>query len=244
MEIEVVFKNKAFVDLLIHIVEDLKTKYRNSLPYNCGYYNGTYYSWDCWNLVKSIIWGWEECKDVGYYCFLPDKYGLGDWNGKQILEHCTDVSSDFTYIEVGEYLLTEKADHAAIYIGEHEYGGSMFNVVECTPAWFGGVQFSYVDNLGVRKRNQYDSASWGKWKYHGKLPWVEYNYKDEKAEQKKKEREKKIKLLMKNYDNLYLQLAQEIIDGKWGNGAQRVKALNACGYDYKFAQSLVDAKLG
>ena len=241
--IEVVYSNKKFVDILINIAENLKSKYKNVFPYNCGFYNGTYYSWDCWNLVKSIIWGWEESKEKGYYCYLPDKYGLGDWNGKQILEHCNDISTDFTYVEVGEFLLTEKGDHAGIYIGEHEYGGSMFNVVECTPAWAGGVQFSYVTNLGVRKRNIYDKSSFGSWKFHGKLPWVEYKYKDKKAEEKKKKREEKIKLIQQNYCNLYLQLADEIIAGKWGNGAQRRKALNSCGYDYKYAQSIVDAKL-
>ena len=178
MEIEVVFDNKTFIDKLIYIVEELKTKYKNSLPFNCGYYDGNCYSWDCWNLIKSLIWGWKDTRIKGYYCYEPDKYGLGDWNGKQILEHCNVISTDFTYIPIGSYLLTEKGDHAGIYIGNYEYSGCIFNVVECTPAWLGGVQFSYVDNLGVRKRNKYDSAKFGTWKYNAKLPLVEYKYKD------------------------------------------------------------------
>lgn len=244
MEIQIAFDNKTFVDKLIHIVENIPTKYMNTLPYNCGYcHKNGYYSWDCWNLIKSLIWGWEEVGYTGYYCFEPDKYGLGDWNGRQILEKCENISTDFTYLQVGEYLLNEDASHAGIYIGEHEYGGCMFNVVECTPAWLGGVQFSWVDTMGKRKQNKYSQKLFGSWKYHGLLPWVEYKYKDEKAEKKKKEKEEKIRLVQKNYCSLYMKLAQEIIDGKWGNGAQRRKALNNCGYDYKYAQSLVDIKL-
>lgn len=244
MEIKIVFDNKQFVDKLINIAENLRSKYQNTLPYNCGYYheNG-YYTWDCWNLIKSLVWGWEDERYVGYYCFEPNKNGMGDWNGRQILEACSEVSTDFTYVPMGAYLLNENGSHAGIYIGEHEYGGFIFNVVECTPAWMGGVQLSYVDTLGRRKQNKYATKLFGSWKYHGLLPWVEYKYKNEKDEKRKKKKEEKLKLVQKNYCSLYLKLAQEIIDGKWGNGAQRRKALNSCGYDYKYAQSLVDVKL-
>lgn len=243
MSINVVFDNKTFKDKLIHIVQDLKTKYQNTLPFNCGYYDGSAYSFDCWNLIKALIWGWEDTKINGYYCFKPDKNGMGDWTGKQILDKCTRVTTDFTYLEVGEYLITQDFTHAGIYIGEHEYGGNLFNVVECTPIWFGGVQFSWVDTMGKRKRNKFSSEVYGTWKYHGILPWVEYKYKNENEEKKKKEKEEKIRLVQENYCRLYLDLAQQIIDGKWGNGAQRKKSLNSCGYDYKYAQSLVDIKL-
>ena len=245
MRYEVVFDNKTFRNKLIDIAENLKTKYNNVYPRNLGYYTASNncFSFDCWNLVKTLIWGWKPEKIEGYYCYEPDKYGLGDWDGKKILNCCSEISSDFTYIQVGEFLLTQDGNHAGIYIGDYKYANSMFNVVEATPIWFGGVQFSWVDNLGVRKRNKNDSASWSKWKYHGLLPWVEYKYKEKDKEEKKKERERKIELIHENYCSQYDKLATEIIEGKWGNGAQRIKALNSCGYDYKYAQSLVDARL-
>lgn len=245
MKYEIALDNKTFVDKLIFITEKLKTKYNNVPYYNCGYYteSNDCFSFDCWNLVKAIIWGWEDIREDGYYCYHPNKYGLGDWTGTKILKCCNDVSTDFTYLQIGEFLLNESGTHAGVYIGEHEYAGFMFNVVEATPIWLGGVQFSWVDSLGNRKQNKYSTTKFSKWKSHGLLPWVEYKYKSEKEEKIKEEREEKIKMIKEHYCNLYSQLASQIIEGKWGNGAQRIKALNSCGYDYKFAQAIVDAKL-
>ena len=40
------------------------------------------------------------------------------------------------------------------------------------------------------------------------------------------------------------QLAQEVIDGKWGNGSARKNALEKAGYDYEAVQAEVNKKLG
>ena len=42
------------------------------------------------------------------------------------------------------------------------------------------------------------------------------------------------------YINKYLDIALEIIDGLWGNGEQRKVALTKAGYDYDFAQHIVN----
>ena len=42
------------------------------------------------------------------------------------------------------------------------------------------------------------------------------------------------------YINKYLDIALEIIDGLWGNGEQRKVALTNAGYDYDFAQHIVN----
>lgn len=39
------------------------------------------------------------------------------------------------------------------------------------------------------------------------------------------------------------ELAKEVIDGKWGNGAERKKALEAAGYDYGKVQAKVNELL-
>lgn len=39
------------------------------------------------------------------------------------------------------------------------------------------------------------------------------------------------------------ELAQEVLDGKWGDGAERKKKLTAAGYDYDAIQDAVNAKL-
>ena len=38
----------------------------------------------------------------------------------------------------------------------------------------------------------------------------------------------------------YYTLAQEILDGAWGNGEERRRRLEAAGYDYELAQEYVN----
>ena len=176
MGYDVVFTKEAFAKKLIHIAAEVESVYNNKFPNNCGYYhdNGKF-SWDCWNLVKSLIWGWQEDRTVGYYCYQPSLYGLGDWDGGTIMSCCDDVSSDFSEIEVGEFLLTAAKDHAAVYVGEFtDRSGQPCNVVECTTSWNERrVIGSWVDPDGTRRncKNGLISKSWDK---HGKLPWVDY----------------------------------------------------------------------
>jgi hypothetical protein len=40
------------------------------------------------------------------------------------------------------------------------------------------------------------------------------------------------------------EIADEVIDGKWGNGTERKQRLEAAGYDYSEVQSLVNRKCG
>lgn len=42
----------------------------------------------------------------------------------------------------------------------------------------------------------------------------------------------------------YETIAKEVIDGKWGNGAQRKQALTKAGYDYTLVQQIVNKLLG
>ena len=176
MGYDVVFTKEAFAKKLIHIATEVESVYNNKFPNNCGYYhdNGKF-SWDCWNLPKSIIWGWQEDRTVGYYCYQPNLYGLGDWDGGTIMNCCDDVSSDFSEIEVGEFLLTAAKDHAAVYVGEFtDRSGQPCNVVECTTSWNERrVIGSWVDPDGTRRncKNGLISKFWDK---HGKLPWVDY----------------------------------------------------------------------
>ena len=74
---------------------------------------------------------------------------------------CSNVSTNFSTIEVGELLWTE--GHVGIYIGDG-LG------VECTPKWKGGVQITAVGNIGTKPG--YNTRTWSK---HGKLPYVDYS---------------------------------------------------------------------
>lgn len=173
---DIVFTKEAFIAKLIHIATELDTRYDNHFPKNLGYWDGDKFSWDCWNLPKSIIWGWQENKTVGYYCYQPGLYGLDDLTGGGILALCDNVSSDFSDITPGEFLLTAAKDHAGIYVGEFtDRMGQTCNVVECTTSWSTGrVIGSWVDPNGVRRNCEGGTPSKA-WARHGKMPWIDYN---------------------------------------------------------------------
>ena len=170
----VVMTNKEFCEKLKHIANDLVTSYRNIFPYNLGYcYAKNKYSWDCWNLPKSLIWGWQETNVIGSYAKPNPATGLGDWTGGEIMKHCTDVSTDFSTAVAGEFMMNAQNTHAGIYVGEHQINGYTYNVIEATTAFGGGVVWSYVTASGRRysRKGGYANGSWAK---HGKLPWIEY----------------------------------------------------------------------
>ena len=63
-----------------------------------------------------------------------------------------------------------------------------------------------------------------------------------------KRRKAERELFLKNYSSVsvsndYTTVAQEVIDGKWGNGTQRRDRLTQAGYDYKEVQKIVNKLL-
>ena len=64
--------------------------------------------------------------------------------------------------------------HVGCFIGTEQRDGKIYNVIECTAAWGGGILYSYVNESGERY-NYKGGARNGKWKQHGLLTsFVEY----------------------------------------------------------------------
>lgn len=118
------------------------------------------YAFDCVGVIKSILWGWsgDSSKSLGGAKYASN--GVPDISANQMIAKCSQVSTDFSTIEVGELLWTE--GHVGIYIGDG-LG------VECTPKWKGGVQITAVGNIG--SKFGYRTRIWTK---HGKLPYASY----------------------------------------------------------------------
>lgn len=185
MAIKIVDTAEGLKEWLLNIIFNVPSAYDNrhvgNVYYNCGYcyyeVNGVkYVSWDCWNLFKTHAWGWTPGYNKGSFLYAPGKNGIEDWNGKQIMDRCSDVSTNFKSIVPGELLLTKAEDHMGGYIGEYVYAGKTYNVVECTPktsVMTGGVVLSYVDTQG-RRFNCKGGTQAGSWYYHGKAPWIDY----------------------------------------------------------------------
>ena len=116
------------------------------------------FGFDCVCLIKGLLWGWDGNASKTYggasYC----ANNVPDIGADQIINKCSDVSSDFSRIAVGELLWMK--GHVGIYIGNGQ-------AVECTPSWKGCVQVTTVRNI--------KSGTGHQWTKHGKLPYVTYD---------------------------------------------------------------------
>lgn len=156
-----VMNNKEFVEKLEHIAS-LPTTYYSVSGGNWAKWNGKSWNFDCVILIKAVLWGWNENKNHQHGGAIYGSNGVYDDGTEQIINRCSNISSDFNNIEVGELLWMN--GHVGIYIGNRE-------VIECTAAWEGKVLCSKIGLNGERTRN-------GKqvyfWKKHGKLPYLDY----------------------------------------------------------------------
>ena len=119
------------------------------------------FGFDCVCLIKGILWGWngDKSKTYGGACYKAN--GVPDTNADGMIKMCSNVSTDFTNIEVGEAVWLQ--GHIGVYVGDGL-------VVECTPKWHNKVQVTALGNLG--NKSGYYTRSWTK---HGKLPWIDYS---------------------------------------------------------------------
>lgn len=128
-------------------VEKTPTLYQWGTFGNKKSQDNRYTLYDCSGLIKGIIWGYS--KGNGKY----ESNGLKDKNDYQLLTtECTNVSSNFNDIAIGEFVWLD--GHCGVYIGNKE-------VIESSPKWENGVQ--------ITKLNQ------RKWLKHGKLKFIDYN---------------------------------------------------------------------
>ena len=116
------------------------------------------FGFDCVNLIKGILWGWNGDLKATYGGAKYNTNGVPDTNADGMIKLCNEVSTDFSEIEVGEAVWLK--GHIGVYIGDGL-------AVECTPAWDNCVQITSCNcaKAGYNRRN---------WTKHGKLPYVTY----------------------------------------------------------------------
>lgn len=126
------------------------------------------FGFDCVNLIKGILWGWIGDKNktyggaVWFANGVPDANETAMWNS-----YCYDKSADFSNIVPGEFVW--KSGHCGVYVGNGL-------VIECTPNWKNGVQYTNLGNVGIAD----SSLPVRSWTGHGKLPWIDYTQKEKK----------------------------------------------------------------
>lgn len=116
------------------------------------------FGFDCVCMIKGLLWGWDG--DVSHI-YGGAKYAsnnVPDIGANQIINVCTEVSTDFGNMQPGELLWMK--GHVGIYVGDG-------NCVECTPGWKNCVQVTAVKNIKAGNGHL--------WTKHGKLPYVTYD---------------------------------------------------------------------
>lgn len=168
--------NKEFINALI-VAHEVPNCYSNKFPKNLGFYDGSKYSFDCWNLIKVVLSGWKPTGIKGDY-IKPAKLVTGDIDGKTLLNKCSNRSKDFSKLSIpGTYLYLASDPHSGIYIGDRTIDGKVYNVIEATKnGKFGnGVLYTYVDKDGTRRKYKGSSSVSLKWSEYGLLSsYVKY----------------------------------------------------------------------
>ena len=120
-----------------------------------------YFGFDCVNVIKSILWGWNGDKNASYGGAKYTSNGVPDVSADGMIQLCTSVSSSgWSKLKVGEAVWLP--GHIGVYIGDGL-------VIECTPKWDNCVQITGLGNIGKTYNGKSRS-----WKKHGKIPYVSY----------------------------------------------------------------------
>lgn len=146
-----------------------KTRYCNNHSYNrkaartkmIQAASADTFGFDCVCLLKGVLWGWNGDTSKVYGGAKYTSNGVPDIGADQMIKVCSDMSTDFSNIEVGEAVWM--SGHIGVYIGN---GLS----VECTPRWKNCVQITACNC----SKSGYNTRNWTK---HGKLPYIDYDVK-------------------------------------------------------------------
>ena len=149
---KVIMNERQFVERLM-ILAERKTYYRNKYPDNlCYIHTDGRTSADCVNLVKAVLNGYDVFNTTPSY-YQKDLSNTGDCTEQELLNQCSNISDDFRSLGTRARILYMRKPngHIGVYLGkEVERNGNIYNVIECTASWGGGILYSYVNEEGKR----------------------------------------------------------------------------------------------
>ena len=186
------------------------------------------FGFDCSNLIKAVLWGWNGDKSKTYGGAKYGSNNVPDISADTIISKCSNVSTDFSKIEIGEVVWIK--GHIGVYIGDGL-------CVECVAKWKDGVQITAVKN--ILQNSSFNSRKWTK---HGKLPYIEYIAEPE---------EDKPSATVLEWQKAAIADGFKFAsgaDGKWGAECEEVAKQAICKkrvtYKYKNLTKLVQKAVG
>lgn len=190
------------------------------------------FGFDCVNLIKGILWGWNGDSSKTYGGAKYASNGVPDINADTMITKCSNVSTNFSNIEVGEVVWMK--GHIGVYIGKGL-------AVESTPTWEDGVQITAVKNIGTVV-----GFNARKWTKHGKLPYIQYVVEQIKSE------ESETNISVREWQKAAIadgfKFPKYGADGKWGAECESVAKEAICKkrltYKYKNLTKIVQKAVG
>lgn len=155
-------------------VANKPSTYRNEYPWNVLYWDGSRWYADCNNLQKALFNG-RDVYNPAPNSYQHDLSNTGDVTVEGLYNKCTSRSGDFTQLTNGQPRILFMSGHMGAYIGkEVQRPKGICNVIEATPAFEGGIIYSYVDSSG-RRLDYKGGSQRGTWTGHG-VPslWVSF----------------------------------------------------------------------
>lgn len=225
------------------------------------------FGFDCVCLIKGVLWGWNGDASRVYggagYCVN----GVPDIDAKAMIEKCNPSTTGWGSLTPGEAVWME--GHIGVYIGDNlvvECSPKWQNKVQITAlgnnggksgynsrTWTKHGKLPYVDYSDqTASKPTYPSKTidqlakevidgkWGTGEYRkSALTAAGYDY----TAVQNRVNDILSGSTASNPTKSVEQLAQEVLDGKWGNGTSRRQSLEAAGYDYDAVQAAVNALL-
>lgn len=124
------------------------------------------FGFDCCNLIKGVIWGWNGNVNHVYGGAVYGSQGLPDIGEDALIMKCPDATDkNWSKIEIGEVVWIP--GHIGVYVGDN-------TVIESSPKWKNGVQKSFLGNVP-----NHQPGNTRVWTKHGHLPYIDYTRKED-----------------------------------------------------------------
>ena len=163
------------------VIERWETEYSKNKKYDSlmheraalAIQQGTHcFGFDCVNLIKAILWGWDADGSKEYGGAKYQSGGVPDITVEGLFNYCTMTSTDFADIKPGAMLYYNNGSHCGIYIGDGF-------AIEATGSWDRKVYKTGVTNLSDNYPDVRTAPYKRKWQAWGLLPWINHTDKKE-----------------------------------------------------------------